>query len=176
MSITRRRRLFVDWKLQGWLLINTAIYWLYCLLSVTLIAFCWIILVQRPSTSGELLRLLGTNFGPALIGSVLLLPLVLLDSLRFSNRFAGSMVRIQREMKKMANGEPAIPVHVRTGDFWSDFAEDFNRVMAQLQDARQFPSQPADEPTPQGLPATVDLPLRDVAPSTTCGDFSDISV
>lgn len=136
MSVTRRRRLLVDWKLQGGLLLNNTLYWFYCVLSVALVASCWIVFAGRPSSSAELVRLLGMNFGPALLGSVLLLPLVLMDSLRFSNRFAGAMLRLQREMKKLADGQVPDPVHIRRQDFWADFAEDFNRVAAWARAAR----------------------------------------
>jgi hypothetical protein len=131
MFLSRRRRLFVDFKLQGALLLHTTIYWFYCLLSVVLIGCCWVVFVQRPGTSTELFRTLWHNLGPALIGSLLLLPLVLMDCLRLSNRFAGPMVRLHRAMEQLANGEPVKPVKLRDGDFWLEFADNFNRVAAQ---------------------------------------------
>ena len=131
MFLSRRRRLFVDFKLQGALLMHTTIYWFYCLLSVVLIACCWVVFVQRPGTSTELFRTLWHNLGPALVGSILLLPLVLMDCLRLSNRFAGPMVRLHRAMAQLANGEPVKPVKLRKGDFWADFADNFNRVAVQ---------------------------------------------
>lgn len=131
MLLVRRRRLFVDFKLQGALLLHTTIYWFYCLLSVVLIGCCWIVFVQRPGTSGELFRTLWHNLGPALIGSLLLLPLVLMDCLRLSHRFAGPMVRLHRAMEQLANGEPVKPMDFRKGDFWAEFTHHFNRVVAQ---------------------------------------------
>ena len=130
MNLTRRRRLFVDFKLQGVLLAHTAIYWCYCLLSVTLTATCWVVFAHRPGSSAELFSTLWGYFGPALIGSILLLPLVLMDCLRLSNRFAGPMVRLRVAMHRLANGEPVKPVKLRDGDFWCEFAADFNRVLA----------------------------------------------
>lgn len=130
MKLARRRRLFVDFKLQGVLLAHTAIYWLYCLLSVTLTATCWVVFAHRPGSSAELFGTLWGYFGPAMVGSILLLPLVLMDCLRLSNRFAGPMVRLRVAMHRLANGESVQPVKLRDGDFWWEFAEDFNRVLA----------------------------------------------
>jgi hypothetical protein len=157
MLPTRRRRLFVDFKLQGALLVHTLIYWLYCLLSVSLIALCWIIFVQRPETSSQLFSTLWMNFGPALIGSLVLLPIVLMDCLRLSNRFAGPMVRIQSAMKQLADGETAAPVHLRDHDFWHEFSQNLNRVIAdsakQTESSDEGPARPTT-----GLDATSSSP------------------
>ena len=131
MFFSRRRRLFVDFKLQGALVLHATLYWFYCLLSVSLIAFCWIIVVQRPATSGELFQTLWMNYGPALLGSLILFPIVFIDCLRTSNRFAGPMVRVQKAMKQLANGEAVEPISLRKDDYWREFAADFNRLLDQ---------------------------------------------
>lgn len=148
-SVTQvpRRKLFVDAKLQGALLAHTILYWFYCLLSVSVIAVAWIVLVKRPPTSADLSQQLWQNFGPALLGAVVLLPLVLLDCLRLSNRFAGPMVRIQRAMKQLATGERPEKLKVRKSDFWSEFIDDFNLVIDQ-----SVPSQKPRENRPEGSP------------------------
>ena len=125
----RRRRLYADQKIQGTLLVHATIYWFYCLFSVTLIAVCWIIFTHQPASSVDLFAQLWLNCGPALLGSVLLLPLVLLDCLRLSNRFAGPMVRTRRATKELAHGQTPRPIKLREGDFWSEFADDFNMVI-----------------------------------------------
>jgi len=128
----RRHRMIADRKLQGALLAHTMIYWFYCLFSVTLIAVCWIIFTKQPESSSELFTQLWLNCGPALLGSVLLLPLVLLDCVRLSSRFAGPMVRMQRIMRQLAAGETPPAITLRPGDYWSEFAENINVVMERL--------------------------------------------
>jgi hypothetical protein len=141
MACGKRRRQFIaDRQLQGALLVHTAIYWFYCLFSVTLIAVCWIILTKQPESSTELFTQLWLNCGPALLGSVLLLPLVLLDCLRLSSRFAGPMVRMQRMMRELAAGESPPAISLRPGDYWTEFAENMNIVMQRLHQA-DAPSQ-----------------------------------
>jgi hypothetical protein len=73
------------------------------------------------------------HFGPALVASLLLLPLVLFDVIRFSNRFAGPLVRLRRAMRTLARGEQVLPIKFRDGDYWQDFADDFNAVAATVQ-------------------------------------------
>ncbi|MDA1049900.1 MAG: hypothetical protein O3C40_05405 [Planctomycetota bacterium] len=144
----RRRQIFADRKIQGTLLAHTAIYWFYCLFSVTLIAVCWIIFTKQPESSAELFTQLWLNCGPALLGSVLLLPLVLLDCLRLSSRFAGPMVRMQRVMRELAAGQTPPAFALRPGDYWTEFAENLNTVMERLrqQDPRtQTKQRPASE-------------------------------
>ena len=68
MFPSRRRRLFVDFKLQGMLLAHVAIYWVYCLLSVTLVACCWVVLVQRPATSVRAVSHPGPEFRSRAVG------------------------------------------------------------------------------------------------------------
>lgn len=130
----RRHKLYADRKLQGALLAHAAIYWFYCLFSVTMIAVCWIIFTKQPESSAELFTQLWLNCGPALLGSVLLLPLVMLDCLRLSNRFAGPMVRMQRLMRELAAGETPPPFELRPGDYWTEFADNMNIVMTRLRD------------------------------------------
>ena len=135
MLPTRRRRLFVDLRLQGSLLLHATIYWFYCLLSVAFFACCWIVLSQHPVSSGQLFRTFSLNYGPALLGSILLMPLVLMDCLRLSNRMAGPTVRLRKAMRGLADGEFVSPVKVREDDFWADFAKDLNRVVERFRSA-----------------------------------------
>ena len=145
----RRHQLFADRNLQGALLVHTAIYWFYCLFSVTLIAVCWIIFTKQPESSVELFTQLWLNCGPALLGSVLLLPLVMLDCLRLSSKFAGPMVRMQRVMRELAAGETPPPFRLRPGDYWDEFADNMNLVMNRLreQESRSHASCPSEPQT-----------------------------
>ena len=151
----RRHQMIADKKLQGALLAHTTIYWFYCLFSVTLIAVCWIIFSEQPESSAELFTLLWLNCGPALLGSVVLLPLVLLDCLKLSSRFAGPMVRMQRVMRELAAGESPAAITLRPGDYWTEFADDFNLVMERLRqrDAQTQTTRPPTSAKPAIVPS-----------------------
>ena len=71
-------------------------------------------------------------YGPAAIASFLLLPLVIVDIIRFSNRFVGPLLRLRRSMRALARGEYVEPIEFRDNDFWYDFADEFNAVRARI--------------------------------------------
>ena len=130
MSKNNRCQIFVDNKVQGALIWRIISYWFYCLLSVSLLVVCWSILTGPRQTSTQLYWDLVYRYGPALIASVIVLPIVLIDATRFSNRFVGPVVRLRRALKEWAEGEQVEPIKFRKDDFWCDFADNFNRAVA----------------------------------------------
>jgi nitrogen fixation/metabolism regulation signal transduction histidine kinase len=133
----KRKQLFVDNKVQGALTLRVVAYWFYCLLTVALMTACWVILSETPQSSREMLQRVWAHAGPALLSSLLLLPIVVVDAIRLSNRFAGPVLRLRRGMKQLADGQSVSPIHFRDGDFWCDFALDFNRVASRVQAAAE---------------------------------------
>ena len=132
MQAWRRRRVLVDRKLQGSLLFRVALYWLCCQLSMALMLGCCLALDESPRSSAAWLQQIWVQYGQALIASLLVLPLVLLDCLVISNKFAGPMLRLRRAMKQLADGQPVAPIRFRRGDFWGEFTTEFNRVLARI--------------------------------------------
>jgi hypothetical protein len=139
-STFKRRQRFVDSKVQGSLLLRCVFYYVFCLASVFFMLLCWRIVTGPMRLFYEQLGETWLQFGPALLMSLLLLPIVAVDVIRLTNRFAGPMLRLRRAMRTLAQGERVEPVHFRDGDFWGDFAEDFNRVLARLQTERPEPT------------------------------------
>lgn len=128
-----RKHLFIDPKVQGALVTRVVLYWVVCLITISLMLLCWRILTGPA-------RMFYTHFddmwffyGPALVASFILLPLVIVDVIRLSNRFAGPMVRLRRAMRELARGEEVAPIKFREGDFWQDFADDFNALLTRVQ-------------------------------------------
>lgn len=132
MSLAKRKHILVDYTVQGSLVARALGYWLFCLLSVALMSIVWLILLEHPTTSAEVGRRLWQYQAPALLSSILLLPLVLIDAIRWSNRFAGPLVRIRRAVRQVSYGEKVEPLKFRDGDYWGDFADDFNRVLGKM--------------------------------------------
>ena len=91
------------------------------------------------------------HYGPALVASLILLPMVIIDIIRTSNRFCGPLLRLRRSMRALAQGERVEPIRFRKGDFWGEFAEEFNAVVARVQGeadlADLVPQQPAEAST-----------------------------
>ncbi len=151
-----RRQLFVDPKIQGALVARAVMYWVVCLITITLMLLCWRIVTGPARMFYMHFDDMWFYFGPALIASFLLLPLVILDIIRVSNRFVGPFLRLRRSMRALARGEQVQPIKFRHGDFWTEFADEFNAVAARLQS--QAPPQPEldpqedpEEPVPAGV-------------------------
>ena len=129
----RRDSFFVDPSVQGrwgWKVVS---YWFFCLLAVELFVACWLVWLYRPSSSLELIHLVMQVCAIPFAASLLLLPIVVFDAIRFSHRFAGPMVRLRRAMKELAEGRACAPVLLRDGDCWIDFAVDLNRLIERVE-------------------------------------------
>jgi len=129
-----RKRLYVDPKVQGALAVRVVLYWGVCVIAIALMLLCWRI-VTGPA------RMYYTHFGdlwffygPAAVASFLLLPLVVIDILRLSNRFAGPLVRLRRSMRALARGRHVEPIEFRSSDFWQEIAEQFNGVIKRVEE------------------------------------------
>jgi hypothetical protein len=123
-----RKKLFVDPKVQGALVVRAVLYWVVCLVTLTLMLLCWRILTGAARPFYTHFDDMWFNFGPALVASFVLLPLVIIDIVQLSNRFAGPLVRLRRSMRALARGEEVSPIKFREGDFWQDFADEFNAL------------------------------------------------
>ncbi len=133
----KRKRLFVDSRIQGALMIRVTIYWIFCLAAMTATLFLW----QYFTTPTRLLQTHLNDmlfyYGPAAVVVILLLPVVVLDVVRLSNRFVGPFLRLRSTMRRVNRGEKVGPIHFRKGDFWQEFAEEFNQLVARLEAAER---------------------------------------
>jgi hypothetical protein len=129
----KRRQLFVDREVQGALVLRAAGYWLFCLLTVTLMVLCWGVLTGPRAPATVVLGRLLSNYAPALLASLILLPIVLVDCTRFSNRFVGPLVRFRRSLRQLADGQDVRPIKYRDNDYWQDLAEGYNDLLKRMQ-------------------------------------------
>ncbi len=155
-----RKQLFVDSKVQGALALRVVLYWGACLLTMTLMLVCWRILTGSARAFYLQLDEMWFHYKPALVASILLLPLVVVDVLRLSNHFAGPMVRLRRAMRALAEGKRVEPIHFRENDFWREFADEFNALAANVS-SQSTPAPAAAQPAlatrePPGRPWTDD--------------------
>lgn len=128
-----RRKLFVDPEVQGALVTRCVIYWCVSLIVVfaALLSpdfiFATLGLVSPAGPS------IWVRYAPALILSAALTPVLVLDLLRCTNRFAGPMVRTRRFLRSLANGERVGPIEFRNDDFWKGYADDLNAVLQRIE-------------------------------------------
>jgi len=128
-----RKQFFVDPKVQGALIWRTILYWCMCMVTIGLMLLCWRIVTGPSRLFFRQLDDMWFFYGPALVASALMLPVLILDVIRLSNRFAGPLVRLRRSMRALTRGEHVEPIQFRDNDFWHDFAEEFNAVAARVQ-------------------------------------------
>jgi signal transduction histidine kinase len=129
----KRSQIFVDSRVQGALMLRAVLYWAFCLLTMTIMILVWRTLTGPSRMFYTHFDDMWHQFGPAVIASILLLPIVVIDSIRLSNRFAGPMLRLRRAMRNLAAGEHVPPVHFRDADYWQEFADEFNTLAARVE-------------------------------------------
>src|SRR5262245_4394323 len=105
----KRRQYFVDSKVQGAIVARCLLYWVACLFSTFIMLFFWSLLTGPARLSLMTVDYLWFNYGPAFVASLLLLPLILFDIVRMTNRFAGPALRLRRELQRLASGEHVHP-------------------------------------------------------------------
>jgi hypothetical protein len=132
-KVSPRKKLIADIQVQGALIVRVIIYWMLCLVAIGTLLLLWRMVVKPLCPVDQQLRDLMELYQPAAVVSLFLLPIVILDMLRLTHRFAGPLFRMRGVMRDLAQGKPVAAVQFRKGDFWQDFARDFNVVAARLQ-------------------------------------------
>ncbi len=127
-----RRQFFTDRWVQGGLISRAVIYWIYCVVAVTSLVLTWSILSHPMAGFSDHWKKMWEHFIPAAVASLFLLPIMALDMVRFSNRFAGPVFRLRNAMRRAAEGENVPPVTFRKGDYWQGMAEEFNELMLRV--------------------------------------------
>lgn len=133
MATCQRRQKFVDRHVQGSAMLRMAVYWLLCCMTIATVVLIWRVVVEPPQLFRSHIEAMWEQYFPVILALVLLLPLMLVDVVGWTNRLAGPMVRLRRAMQRLADGEKVEPIALRDNDFWRDFAADFNRLVARVE-------------------------------------------
>ena len=128
----RRRKYFIEPKVQGAILRQAACYWLFGSLTYTLVVCIYRIVPYWLSGEAVDSGTIWYHLAPMVVSSTVLLPIVMFSAVRFSHRFVGPMVRFRRILRQLSEGEPVPSVELRRNDFWRDVANELNRVSARL--------------------------------------------
>ena len=126
-SINNKRwRLLADVQIQGPLILRVACYWI--LFQTVQVGTIAVFSFLSQGSLGFDLKLLVPSF----IVSALILPLVMLDMLKFSNHFAGPMLNLRRKLKQLADDESADPIRLRPGDYYREMSDNFNEIRLRI--------------------------------------------
>jgi hypothetical protein len=145
----KRIRVFVDFRLQTAFCIRVIIYWIIWELVFIGTVSGFQFLEGLPSEAGTV-GLPSKFFLPATIVSACVLPIVLLDSPIFTNRFAGPLWRFKRNLRQLAEGKEVAEFKLRPGDYYQDLARDFDTFRRRVTQSSQV-GRPdnADDSTPR---------------------------
>jgi hypothetical protein len=155
----QRKTLFVDKQVQGALVQQAVYHWAWTTLTFGAVIFfsriAPAVLTGDTSPSGRLWY----HLGPFVLATSALFPIIFFSTIRFSNRFAGPMVRVRRTLKQLGEGGVPSTLRFRDGDFWSDLAEDINKISklaAEKRLAETVSTQAENRPT--AVPPAVENP------------------
>ena len=129
----QRQRILVDQQVQGALFRRVVAYWLACVLVIGLMVTAQVLFTAQHATMQLVIQRSIMQFGPALVAAVIVLPFILIDCLRITNKFAGPVSRLRRAMDTLAEGNEVDHLEFRKSDFWSDVAEAFNRIVDRVE-------------------------------------------
>ncbi|MBI3822959.1 MAG: hypothetical protein HY289_09825 [Planctomycetes bacterium] len=95
--------------------------------------FAWKMIVEGPiDPARQFIDTLRENVA-VIVCLLVLVPVMAWDTIRFSHRLVGPMVRFRKTMQAIAAGEPVRPIKLREGDYLIEMRDDFNHMLEHLQ-------------------------------------------
>jgi hypothetical protein len=157
-----RKRLWIDPPLQARLLLRMGLYLLFYVAFVWHVGFLF--QAMKEVATGGLSQGIGGLYAEyferqtsLLLALALILPPILYDLLRFSNRIAGPLYRCRKVMQQMTAGEPVPEFTPRKHDLLREFFQAFNALItvwnARLGGSAAQPKPGDEEAGPQRLTA-----------------------
>lgn len=133
----RRRKLFIEPKVQGPLMLRVAAYWIAMLWAAAVLLIgapfaIGVAMSQRPPELLEIASRVSSQLWPAFFVGAMMLPIVMMDILRQSHRVVGPTLRIRRALQDLADGKTIDPIYFRKGDYWAESGEAINRIQENL--------------------------------------------
>ena len=129
-----RRQWYVDSNVQRDLILRFVYYWAASMLFLTLpIALVSCVLNPTLSFLTHATNVFLIHW-PVLITLSMMVPFLVNDITKFSNRFAGPVFRLRRELERFAQTGEMAEIQFREGDFWPDLAEGINHLSARVKE------------------------------------------
>jgi hypothetical protein len=128
----QRKRIWID-RLQTLMTIRVLVY---CLLYQGAIWLVVHVIGQYWEALGSVAGVVpGVHFGiVTILAIVTFMGIVTYDVIHYVHRLVGPIYRFRKTCEAIANGEPVRPVFLRKHDFLMDFKDEFNRMLAVLEE------------------------------------------
>jgi sensor histidine kinase YesM len=141
-----RKKVWID-PFQTKLTLRIASYLGVFLFVFANLLFAWKMWREGPvAPLTQLIETLEAN-APAFVLLLILVPVMAWDTIRFSHKLVGPLVRFRKTMQDVADGEPVRPIKLREGDYLTEMRDDFNRMLEELQKRGANVLKPADPAT-----------------------------
>ncbi|WP_149752823.1 hypothetical protein [Rubripirellula obstinata] len=132
-----RQQLLIDEKVQGALLKRAGFYSVACALYFIVILIFAECMSRQDISVGEAIFGCFAESIYWLPGLLLMAPMIAYDMLRQTNRFAGPVFRLRREMQRLVANESDRPLNFRDDDYWTEMADEFNQIRSELIELRK---------------------------------------
>lgn len=116
----KRWRFWTDNTVHGELVVRVVVYWTVCQLAMVVAMVGMSFLFEGSPTSGA--GSLSWLLVPGITASAVVLPIALLDTIVFSNRFTGPMMRLRKHLVELAETGSAGDIRIRTRDFYTELS------------------------------------------------------
>ena len=127
-----RKKVWVD-PFQTKLSVRIAGYLVVFFIVFCNFLFVWKMVEEGPIDPwGQFVETMRSNL-PVIVCLLVLVPVMAWDTMRFSHRLVGPLVRFRKTMQAIANGEAVRPIKLREGDYLTELRDDFNRMLDELQ-------------------------------------------
>jgi methyl-accepting chemotaxis protein len=127
-----RKKVLID-PFQTRLTLRIAGYLVVFFVVFTNLLFAWKMVEEGPVAPwAQFLETLQTNV-PVFVLLLVLVPVMAWDSIRYSHRLVGPLVRFRKAMRDLAAGDPVRPIKLRQGDYLGEMRDDFNAMLDELQ-------------------------------------------
>lgn len=123
-----RTQLLVDRDVQVSLIVRSGLYGLACVVYFSVVQFFAQAMIHPDMSVLDVFWSLADEAVYWVPGLLVLMPLMGYDMLRHSHRFAGPILSLKREMRRLSDQESGKELVFRVNDFWNCVAQDFNNL------------------------------------------------
>ena len=130
-------------------MLRLLLHWAIFLAVASLVTYCMQVLYNPFQSNAERLQQLWWTYGPFLLVLLFLLPVFVLDTIRFSHRFVGPIYRLRRTIHNstLQGGVPPV-LKFRDSNFWQGLAEDFNQMVDRISNRSSVTQESTDRLEP----------------------------
>jgi methyl-accepting chemotaxis protein len=127
-----RKDIWID-PFQTRLMMRIAAYLVVFFVVFLNCLFAWKMIEEGPVDPARQFFEMAHNYLPVFICLLVLIPVMAWDTIRFSHRLVGPLVRFRKTMRAIAGGEAVRPIKLRDGDYLTELRDDFNKMLQELQ-------------------------------------------